>query len=487
MRSHFLLPWRAVVGGSAALVFLLLPGCVGPVKPPDVAAIASQAASVRNAIRFETEGGSIDAPGETPSSLTVEAATMRALANSPEIQAALARVRAAEADARQARLLPNPIVSITVRPRFGPESAIISPAISEDLISILERPRSASAADHRLRAASGEALAEVLNTLAEVQERYADVQAGEAQLAVLGERRKLLDRLLGLARARLKAGEGSRLDVTTVEAQSENLQFEIAQQGIDLNEARLSLARLIGQPGGRTDWQLSPWAPPPHIDSAQRAWLACALRSRPEIQSGIWELSALGDDLALARFAPWEGATIGVESERDLEWSVGPSVSFPLPLFDMGQEKKVKAVAAVIEGRHKLTQTKRQVVEEVRKAYDTFTATQAVLSDARSKLLPLQQAQQRLAEATYQAGESDLTTLLVAQESLEDTNAKLVEFEQKTAVAFVRLQRAAGGPGAAATLVRADSQPSTAPSTAGPPATGSSSIRPTSSTEPDAK
>lgn len=416
---------------------------------------------------------------------------MRALANSPEIQAALARVRAAEADAQQARLLPNPIVSITVRPRFGPESAIISPAISEDLISILERPRTASAADHRLRAVSGEALTEVLNTLAEVQERYADVQAGEAQLAVLGERRKLLDRLLGLSRARLKVGEGSRLDVTTVEAQSENLQFEIAQQRIDLNESRLSLARLIGQPGGRTDWQLSPWAPPPHIDSPQRAWLACALRSRPEIQSSIWELSALGDDVALARFAPWDGATIGVESERDVEWSVGPSVSFPLPLFDMGQEKKAKAVAAVIEGRHKLTQTKRQVVEDVRKAYDTFIATQAVLSDARSKLLPLQQAQQRLAEAAYQAGESDLTTLLIAQEALEDTNAKLVEFEQKTAVAFVRLQRAAGGPGAAANLVATGLRPASAPSTtmptSMPSATQPSPAAPSPDTEPTAK
>ena len=460
MRTYALLGLRAAVLGFAACLFVLLAGCVGPVPSEDAAAHASRVTGMPGAIRFQTQGGPIDVPEDDPAVLTLTEATRRMLSNDPEIQASLARLRAAEAEAEQARLLPNPVLSITVRPRFGPESAIITPALSEDLISILQRPRRASAADHRLRAAAGEALTAALNAVAEVQERYLEVQADEAQLAVLGDRQKLLDRLMGLATARLNAGEGSRLDVTTVQAQLQNQQFEIAQKRIDLNESRLSLARLIGRPGGRTDWPLSPWIPPPQITTAPGVWLSHALRDRPEIQSDRWDLAALGDDVALSRISPWEGATLGVEAERDVVWSVGPSLSTPLPLFDMGQARGRKAMAAVIEGRHKLTKTQRQVVEEVRKAYDTFTATQAVLAQARSKLLPLQESRQRLAEAAYRAGESDLTTLLVAQEELADTRAKLVEFEQKTSVAFVGLQRAVGGPGVAATLL-----PTTEPAT----------------------
>lgn len=457
------IPRSVAFSGVIGCLVMSLCGCVGPAVVVDVPSAASQATGIANAIRFEENAAPIDEPGGSAAQLGLVEATRRSLAFDPEVQIALARVRAAEAEAEQARLLPNPILSITVRPRFGPESAIITPALSEDLISILQRPRRASAADRRLRAAASEALVTTLNTLSQVQERYADVQAGEAQLVVLGARRKLLERLRDLASARLKAGEGSSLDLTTVDAQRENLQSEIAQKRIEVNEFRLDLARLIGQPGGRTDWQLSGWTSPPQIITTQEAWLASALRNRPEIQSSLWELAALGDDVILARFAPWEGTAVGVEAERDVQWSVGPSFSAPLPMFDMGQARARKAMAAVIEGRHKLTQARRQVVEDVRKAFDTFNGTQAVLREARLKLLPLQESRQRQAEAAYRAGESDLTTLLVAEEELQDTRAKLVEFEQKTTVAFIRLQRAVGGPGVAAELT-----PSTAPTTTSP-------------------
>jgi len=455
---QILLLRRAAAMVSAALSILMLTGCVGRVPSLDAPSMIWRAAGQSGGICFHTEGGPVDVPADSPSVLTMADAARRTLANDPEIQAALARVREAEADAEQARLLPNPILSINVQPSLTPESAIITAALSEDLVGILQRPRRASAADRRLRAAAGGALTTALNAVSEVQERYADVQAVEAQLAVLDVRRKLLERLFDLAGARFKAGEGSRLDLTTVEAQRENLQSDIAEKRIELNESRLDLARLIGRPGGRTDWRLDAWTPPPQITTAQAPWLSSALRNRPEVQSSLWELAALGDEVALARFAPWEGTDVGVEAERDVFWSVGPSISTPLPLFDMGQAKRQKALAAVVEARHKLTQTQRQVVEEVRKSYDTFTATQAVLVEARSKLLPLQESRQRQSEAAYRAGESDLITLLVAEEELQDTRSKLVEFEQKTTAAFIRLQRAVGGPGVAAGL-----SPTTAP------------------------
>lgn len=444
---------RAALGGAITVFLIALNGCVGNRPSSDAPSLITWATGVSDASLLRTTSDPVDVSASNSPFLTMIEATRRTLVNDPELQSALAHVQEAEADADQARLLPNPVLSITVRPRFGPESPIISPGLSEDLIGILERPHRASAADRRLRASARDALTAALNTLAEVQEQYTDVQAGEAELFVLGGRRSLLDRLSALADARLKAGEGSRLDVTTVEAQRQNLQFEIAQKRIDVNDSRLTLARLMGQPGGRTDWQLTPWAAPPRITSAENAWLLQALQHRPEIQSTVWELAALGDDVSLARFSLFDGASFGIEAERDVQWSVGPSFSTPVPLFDMGQARTRKAIAAVIEGRHKLTQTRRQVVEEVRKAHSTFLATQAVLADARSKLLPLQELRQRQAEAAYRAGESDLTTLLIAEEELQDTRSKLVEFEQKTMVAFIHLQRAVGGPGVASALL----------------------------------
>ncbi len=437
--------WRLYAGCTAASVFVL-GGCVAPASTPDVTSLAARTAGMANAIRFEAAGEPIDAPGEAPSVMSMAEATRLALDTGPEIHASLARVRGAEADADQARLLPNPILSFGLAPRFGPEPAVITLAVSEDLIELLERPRRCSAADRRLRASVADAMAAVLNAIAEVQEQYADVQAADAQLGVLEERRVLLDRLVAVSRARMKAGETARLDVTTVEAQREELEADIAQKRIERNEARLTLARLIGRPRGRTDWEVRPAAPPPLIASTQRACLAVALKNRPEIQSEQWELAALGDDAALARFAPWEGASIGGDGERDVEWYAGPDLSTPVPVFDTGRAKRKKAGAAVIEARHKLVATQRQVVEEVRKAYDAFAATRELLAETREKLLPIQELRRQQAEAAYRAGESDLTTLIIAEEDLQDTRAKLVDYEQKTRAALIHLERAVGSP-----------------------------------------
>jgi outer membrane protein TolC len=128
-------------------------------------------------------------------------------------------------------------------------------------------------------------------------------------------------------------------------------------------------------------------------------------------------------------------------------------------LFDLGGARRDKAAAALIESRHKLTQTRRQIVEEVRKAYDTFAATQGVLTRTREELMPLEERRVRQAEAAYRAGESDLTTVLVAEEELQDAKTKLVELEQKASVAFVRLQRSVGGPGLAERVERPTTRP----------------------------
>src|SRR4029450_7662375 len=93
---------------------------------------------------------------------------------------------------------------------------IIDAGLSANLLSLLLKPRQISAADNRLRAASFEALTTVLDTLLEVQDRYATVQALDAQIQTFDQRMKLVRRLIDLAKARMQAGESSRLDVITL-------------------------------------------------------------------------------------------------------------------------------------------------------------------------------------------------------------------------------------------------------------------------------
>ncbi len=437
---------------AAGLMLAVVSGCAANRPDPQTESAAAEALGLSEAIVFRTEGGPLDEVWAGDATLTLAEAVRRAATTDPGLQAALARVRIAMADADQARLLPNPVLDFVLK--WGPGKPTIEVSLAQDLVQALRIPRAASAADNRLREASADAVTVALDTIAQVQERYIAVQSLESLLPVLDERGGLLDKLVGTARARLEAQEGTRSDLTTLESQRVELDVETADARRRLDEERLRLARLIGEPSGPADWALEPWSAPVVPEAPERAWIDAALAHRPEVQSIGWELAALGDEAALVGLLPWDGAGAGVDAERDGEWSAGPAVSTPVPVFDTGRAARDRVTAEQIEARHNLTMAKRRVVEEVRVALRSLEANAANLERVRAELVPLQQQRRRQVEDAYRAGLTDVTPLFLAEQDLRSAQAMAVEIEEQLSLSLVRLQRAVGGPGVAASVAR---------------------------------
>jgi cobalt-zinc-cadmium efflux system outer membrane protein len=247
--GHFRLRWVV-----CALLPLLAAACGSVGDSPRLnetaavaAAQATRAVAATEPIVFDSTGGSVDAGAPSPETLSLAEAVRRALATHPDIQAALSRVRAAQAEVDQAALFPNPVLSVSIRGAFEGKTAIEA-GLAEDLVAFLTRPGRISAADSRLRAASAPAVSTTLDVLADVQQRYAAVLARDELMPVLEERRRLLARLLSLAESRLRRGEGTRLDVTTLNAQRVQLEVEVKEEQLARRQERLGLTRLIGQP-----------------------------------------------------------------------------------------------------------------------------------------------------------------------------------------------------------------------------------------------
>jgi len=85
----------------------------------------------------------------------------------------------------------------------------------------------------------------------------------------------------------------------------------------------------------------------------------------------------------------------------------------------------------------------------VRIAHRAFADSIANLTRVQRELIPLQQRRREQAEFSYRAGQTDVTTLLLAEEDLRKALVTAIESERLTTLARVRLQRALGGPGAA--------------------------------------
>ena len=428
----------------SALLTVALAGCATSRPDPQVEASIARSLGFSEAITFRMEGGPVDEPS-ADDTLTLVDAVGRAVMSDPALQAALARVRVAMADSDQARLLPNPVLDFVVR--WGAGKAQIEVSLAQDLIQALQVHRRASAADNRLRQVAADAVTLSLDTVAEVQERYISAQTLESLLPVLLERRELIERLVAVAKARLEAQEGTRSDLTTLEAQRVELDVDIAEAQRLLEEERLRLARLIGEPSSPASWRLDAWSPPSLATSAEAAWINAALCNRPEIQSIEWAIAAFGDEAAIVQSLSWEGAGAGIEVQRDADWFAGPSVSSPVPVFDTGKARRARVAAERIESLHNLTLAKRMVIEEVRVALRTIDASTANLHRVQTELIPLQRQRRQQAEDAYRAGHTDVTALYLAEHDLRAAREREIAVERQLSVALVRLQRAVGGRG----------------------------------------
>lgn len=456
------------LAGSLALPALLA-GCAA--ERPDVAGQAARLTGVNDAIAFRTEAEPMDWPPLPNGPLSREQAVRLALTHDPRIQSSLAKVRAAEADANQARLLPNPILTLDVRhPFHSGSNAAFEPSLTIDVIAILQRPAMVSAADQRLREAAANALVTVLDTMSEVQEAYVSARTIDDEIANAQRRLERLQRLRDLARKRLDAGEATRLDVLTLDAQWMQSNLDLSDLRLQREEQRLLLARLLNQPSSVADWELQPpYAPADRELAPESAWIEAALRNRPEVVSRVWELRALGADLRLTTLAPLQGGELGAHGEHDPQWRLGPTWVTPVPIFDWGQAQQAKVNAEIAGARHDLAEQQLEIIQGVRTAYVDYVHSRHNLSYAQDQILPLQRQQLEQSQLAYQAGEADVTTLLLAANELDLTLSKIVELQEKLSVARIKLQRAAGG---AAVAERTDAAvPLTPPPVTQPAAT----------------
>jgi outer membrane protein TolC len=437
---------------SLIAILLTAAGCGAPPKMPDAVSDAARASGVRTAVAFRSDARELDVrDGEDAAAdavLTIERAVRRAVENSPDVQAALARVRFAHADAYQARLLPNPIIEVAFRVPEAGVGSIVEAGLSADIVALLRRRGRVRAADHRLRAASAQVVEAVLDVIQEVHEAYIATQAAEELVPVQEQRRKLLSRLLNLSRDRLEAGFGTNYEATALEAQLTELSLETAEQETERREQRLRFARLLGQPTHDPSWRLSAWQQPAAPAASEADLIASAQRHRPEIQARQWELAALGEDLSQATLAAWESGSAGVSVEREgSSWSLGPAVSFPLAIFDWGQARRRAAAARRIEARHHLLSERRRAAEEVRRSYAAFAGALQNVARVRNELLPLAQRRQEQAEQAYRAGQVSFSALVLAEQELQEVRMRLIEMQRRTSSALVRLERSVGGAG----------------------------------------
>ena len=139
LRDQTALRMGVCQAGCVPILILMLPfGCAPDRIDPGAESAVSDALGLTHPIEFRIEGGPVDEVREESSALPLGDAVRFAAMSDPGLQAALARVRIACADADQARLLPNPVLDFVLRWNAGAPQIEVS--LAQDLIQALRRP-----------------------------------------------------------------------------------------------------------------------------------------------------------------------------------------------------------------------------------------------------------------------------------------------------------------------------------------------------------
>src|SRR5438128_500015 len=277
--------------------------------------------------------------------LTADAAVQIALLNNRNMQATYEELGIAQADLVEAGLLKNP--TFYFERRLPGQAAEID--LVQEFIDILLLPLRKRIAAAQFEAAKLRVGHEILTTAAEVRAAFYEHQ-GDQQLVDL--RKTVADATERSAEAALKmheAGNLRDLDLASEQATHAQAKIDLAKAQANAVQSREKLNKLMGAFGAQTNWTVASRLselPGNEVSTAQLE--SRAIQQRLDLAAARQEFIAQARSLGIARVETiLQQSEVGGHYERETtgEYSIGPSVNVPIPIFNQGQAAAARATA----------------------------------------------------------------------------------------------------------------------------------------------
>jgi len=273
--------------------------------------------------------------------LTIPDLDRLVLANNPDLRAARARLGIARAQIIEAGILPNPQVSFSY-PFFvsGLDGAdAFNSGISQDLKSIVLRPTKIEAANNAAAEIDASLLWQEWQTIGKARLLFVAIVSGERAQKLIGRTRGLLKERFDRASQSVNQGNATLATLAPELAAVS----DIEKLYDDLERLQLSRRHQLNALLG-----LAPDAPlalagssePPLIDGHHvRQSLTNLADRRPDLIALQYGYRSQDAKLRQAVLAQFPNVAIGVSGGKDNNaiYSVGPTISFELPIFNRGQ------------------------------------------------------------------------------------------------------------------------------------------------------
>jgi multidrug efflux system outer membrane protein len=380
----------------------------------------------------------------------------------------LARSRALLNEAIEAR---NPEMTVNAVPAYGRVSAAArglpeplpdtgfydvggNVSYQVDLFGKIARAVEAAGADTQAAQAAYD-LARV-TVAADTARAYADACAATQQIAVADRSVRLQQEFVHVTEKRVRAGRGTALDMSRALSQLEQLHAVLPPLQAQHRTALYRLAVLTGEVPGALPKNIEQCGKAPTLSAAIPVGDGAALlRRRPDIRQAERVLASATARIGVATADLYPSVTLGLSAgsigalaefgaANAFRWSVGPLISWTLPVTGPARSRIAQAEAA---SHGALARFDAVVLNALRETESALTVYARELDrNASLKAARNQSAlASRQARMLYRYGRTDFLTTLDADRVLANAESALAASDAQLAGNQVALFLALGG------------------------------------------
>ncbi len=371
---------------------------------------------------------------EEPSSvLTLEQAQSLALRENPELASFAIEIRAREAQALQAGLMPNPEINLTME-NFGGSKELKGFQGAETTIELSQRielggkrakRKNAVSLDHEL--ARWDYDAKRADIIAEVTRSFIGVLAAQERVALKEELVRLSEQMYNVISLRASSGKISPVEETKAGVALASVRVDLEKSKRELEASRQKLAAFWGATPSfeKVEGKLDAFTPVSTYEELKKL-----IGQNPDIARWSKEMDQKNALLKLeeAKRIPDPAVGLGLRHLSDNNNNAFIfGVSIPLPLFNRNQ-------GGVLEAQQRLAQTGKkqksatvQVLTALAEAYQTLSGSYIEAAALGKNILPGALSAFEAAKEGYLQGKFNYLDVLDAQRTFFEAKNRYIE------------------------------------------------------------
>ncbi len=368
-----------------------------------------------------------------------------ALASSPEVMQAEARMEAARASLTAVQAFHNPeleyLAGETTSRQTGSSGRNEIIGLSQPLDLAGQRMARRDVAQARVDMFEAALESSRLQKRSEVKRHYFDVLKRKQEVVLAQENLALLEQIRNRVKIKVNVGESPRYELVKAEAETLAAESALGSAELRVGQALDALRRVLGvNLQEALDIEDEPLARPelPALVELKQELVS----THPLLREAAANVRGSNANIEQERSARWSQITVKLASERDPDnsvWRVGVSVPIPIWNRRAGQIQEAQSVRHQAQAEELRVQ--HDLVSALNQAYGQYEISRRQVEAFESGLMKEAESALRVAEAAYRFGERGIIDYLDAQRIWRNAQVDFLNARFELQMALIEIER----------------------------------------------